>query len=81
MDIEPVVTKDTRPLPYVQKGMRLIHPDDNPDIWWEVETILGPTPCTATLRSMDARRVNVPCPEIRERFLLHEDFDPEINRE
>lgn len=80
MDREPIVTKDTRPLPYVQKGMRLVHPEDGAD-WWEVETIVGPSPCTATMRSNDARRINMPCPEVRERLWLYEDFDPEINQE
>lgn len=71
-----MIQRLTRPLPYVQKGMRLIHPDDSAD-WWEVESILGPSPCTATLRSNDMRRISVPCPEVRERFRLAEDFDPE----
>ena len=79
-DREPIVTKETRPLPYVQKGMRLVHPDDDADTWWSVDAVSGPSPCMATLTSMDLRRVNVPCPEIKERFWLYEDFDPEINR-
>jgi hypothetical protein len=80
MSEDSIVTKKTRPLPYVQRGMRLIHPDDNPDTWWSVDEILGPAPCTATLTSMDLRQVNVPCPEVKDRFRLYEDFDPGVDR-
>ena len=79
-DDEPIVTKSMRPLPYVQKGMRLVHPDDGAD-WWEVETILGPSPCTATMRSNDARRIVMGCPDVKEKLWLYEDFDPNEEQE
>lgn len=76
-DETEVVTKDTRPLPYVQCGMRLVHPDDSAT-WWEVEDIYEDGEATlATLRSCDVRRIrDIPCSAIRARWALYEDFDP-----
>lgn len=76
----PVLKEGTTPLPYVQTGMALVDPRE-PDIWWVVSEILGPAPCTATLTAVDFRRVNLPCPEVRERFQLYCDFDPEADYE
>lgn len=79
-DEDSILPKSTRPLPYVQIGMLLVHPDDSAT-WWEVEEIHDLDAPEATLRSNDARRVTWPCPDIRKRFRLYEDFDPNIERD
>lgn len=81
-DESEVVTRDTHPLPYVQVGMWLIHPDDSAT-WWEVEGITERDGVmVATVRSCDARRLDgVSCADIRARWRLYEDFDPAISME
>lgn len=73
---EEVLPKGGHP-PYVQVLMLLVCPDDGAK-WWEVESIYEfRGEMCATLRSCDARRLEqVPCSDIRSKWILYEDFDP-----
>ena len=75
-ECEEVVSKSTRPLPYVQVGMRLVCPADGAT-WWVVESIRSAgDDMMATLRSCDVRRIEMPCAHLRAEWWLYEDFDP-----
>ena len=76
-EFDAIISRKTTPLPFVQRGMKLIHPDDSAT-WWEVEDCRMEDDTTvADVRSSDARRLtSVRCQDIRARWLLYEDYDP-----
>ncbi len=78
---QEIIKAGTRPLPYVQVGMRVRHPSDSAT-WWEVECVREDVSATwreetvAVLRSSDVRRMTV-VTEIVRGWTLAEDFEPD----